>query len=62
MLSGSRAFFYNTQPIYDSMFQKWIGWCEEQGTDPISGPVSEVANFLADLYNKGYQKRSINAY
>ncbi len=47
---------------YDSMFQKWIGWCQERGTDPISGPVSEAANFLADLYEKGYQQRSINAY
>ena len=44
------------------MFQKWIGWCKERNTDPISGPVSEVANFLADLYEKGYQQRSINAY
>lgn len=30
------------------MFQKWIGW----DTDPVSGPVSEVAIFLADLYDK----------
>ena len=44
------------------MFQKWISWCEERGTDPVSGPVSEVANFLADLFEKGYQQRSINAY
>ena len=47
---------------YDSMFQRWISWCQERGTDPVSGPVSEVANFLADLYEKGYQQRSINAY
>ena len=47
---------------YDGMFQKWISWCQEWDTDPISGPVSEVANFLADLYDKGYQQRSINAY
>ena len=47
---------------YDSMFQKWISWCEKRHTDPVSGPVSEVANFLADLFEKGYQQRSINAY
>ena len=45
---------------YDSMFKKWISWCEERGSDPI--PVSDVANFLANLYEKGYQQRSINAY
>ena len=29
---------------------------------PISGPVSEVVNFLADLFKQGYQYRSLNAY
>ena len=47
---------------YDSMFQKWIGWCQEWNTDLVSGPISEVANFLVDLFDKGYQQRSINAY
>ena len=47
---------------YDSLFQKWIGWCQEWGSDPVSGPVSEVVNFLADLFEKGYQYRSLNAY
>ena len=47
---------------YDSMFQNWICWCAERNTDPISGHVSEVANFLADLYDQGYQYRSINSY
>ena len=37
-------------------------WCEKRHTDPVSGPVSEVANFLADLFEKGYQQHSINAY
>ena len=44
------------------MFQKWMGLCQEWNSDPISGPISEVANFLADLFDKGYQQKSINAY
>ena len=40
------------------MFQKWVSWC----SDPISGPVSEVANFLVDLFERGYQQRSRNAF
>ena len=32
------------------------------GSDPISGPVSEVANFLASLYGEGYQYNSGNAH
>lgn len=47
---------------YDSMFQRWISWCTEGDSDPISGPVTEVSKFLADLFGKGYQQRSINAY
>ena len=47
---------------YDSLFGKWIGWCTERDSDPISGPIGEVVNFLAHLYVQGYQYRSINSY
>ena len=47
---------------YDSLFRKWGNWCEERNTDPISSPVSEVVNFLAELHDKGYSYRSLNAY
>ena len=33
--------------------QKWLCWCSARGLDPVSGPVSEVANFLADLHEEG---------
>ena len=36
-----------TNKFYDSLFTKWERWCSEQVSDPISGPVTEVANFLA---------------
>ena len=44
---------------YDSVFRKWISWWS---SDPVSGPVSEVVNFLAHLFKEGYQYRSLNAY
>ena len=47
---------------YDSLFKRWVGWCEERDTDPITYPVKELVNFLADLHNKGYSYRSLNAY
>ena len=47
---------------YDSQFQKWIGWCSSRGADPISCPIGEIVNFLADLFSQGYQYRSLNAY
>ena len=51
-----------TNKSYDSLFAKWHSWCAERGSDPFSGPISEVANFLASLYQKGYQYNSVNAY
>ena len=47
---------------YDSHFRKWISWCSERGSNPVSGPIAEVANFLADLYEQGYQSRSLNTF
>ena len=51
-----------TEKSYDSLFRKWLGWCNERGNDPISGDVHEVVNFLADLFQQGYQYRSLNSY
>ena len=39
---------------YDSHFRKWISWCAEQGSNPVSGPIAEVVNFLAHLFEQGY--------
>lgn len=47
---------------YDSLFSKWAGWCTERDIDPISGDISSVINFLADLFHSGYQHRSLCAY
>ena len=51
-----------TNKSYDSLFGRWHRWCTERSSDPFSGPVSEVANFLASLYGAGYQYSSVNAY
>ena len=51
-----------TSKAYDFHFQKWLGWCSERGCDPISGPISDVINFLADLHSQGYQTNFLNAY
>ena len=47
---------------YDSLFRKWVCWCNQRYSDPVSGPISEVVNFLAHLYKDGYQYRSLNSY
>ena len=50
------------QILYDSLFRKWVDWCNQQHSDPVSGPISEVVNFLAHLFKEGYQYCSLNAY
>ena len=40
-----------TNKSYDSLFGRWHHWCTERGSDPFSGSVSEVGNFLASLYD-----------
>ena len=47
---------------YDSLCKKWISWCTERNLDPVSGPIEDVVNFLAHLFNEGYQYRSLNSY
>ena len=51
-----------TNKSYDSLFGKWHSWCCSRGSDPFSGPIKEVVNFLANLHKEGYQYRSLNSY
>ena len=59
LLSSWRA---KTNSSYNSLFSKWTSWCEQRNRDPTAGPVKDVVNFLAELYEDGYQYRSLNAY
>jgi len=48
-----------TFKLYDSHFKKC---CTEWGLDPVSGPISDVTNFLADLHAQGYHTHSLNCH
>uniref|UniRef100_A0A1X7UZ45 Core-binding (CB) domain-containing protein n=1 Tax=Amphimedon queenslandica TaxID=400682 RepID=A0A1X7UZ45_AMPQE len=48
--------------IIDSFCRKYISCCNEWQADPISGPIEDIVNFLAQLYMEGYQNKSLNAY
>ena len=47
---------------YSSSIAKWARWCHQQGRNPLSGPITDVINFLADLSAQGYQYQSLNSY
>ena len=59
MLSSWRP---KTNSNYGSSFTRWASWCKQRDQDPLSGPVSDIVNFLAELFNKGYQNQSLNSY
>ena len=46
----------------NSSFRKWASWCTEQDKNLFSSPKMDVANFLAEPYEQGYQYSSLNAY
>jgi len=37
---------FESSKSYDSHFRKWASWCDEQGCDPVSCPVSEIVKFF----------------
>ena len=51
-----------TGKSYDSLFSRWASWCLERDIDPISGDVSSIVNFLADLFDQGYKHSSLCSY
>lgn len=46
-----------TNKSFDSLFGKW-SWCSEQHRNPVSGPIVDVVNSLADVHERGYPCRS----
>ena len=59
MLSSWRP---KTNSNYGSSFTRWASWCKQRDRDRLSGPVSDIVNFLAELFSKGYQYQSLNSY
>ena len=51
-----------TNTNYGSYFAWWTDWCKQRNTDPLKGIISDIVNFLADLYAKWYQYQLLNSY
>ena len=51
-----------TKSTYESLFKRWDSWCKERDRDPIKGPIADILNFLAELFEQGYEYRSLNSY
>ena len=47
---------------YQSDWRKWASWCCEREVNPFTSNIIEILNFLAFLYEKGYEYSSINSH
>ena len=47
---------------YLSVWRKWASWCYEREVNAFISNVIDILNFLAFLYEKGYEYSSINSH
>ena len=48
-----------TTKNYESSWNKWVLWCRGRGVDPLTCPVTDVTDYLASLYDEGFEYRTI---
>ena len=51
-----------TSRNYGYASKKWTEWCRLRKIDPFSSSVSSVLNFLAELFRKGLESKTIGNY
>ncbi|CAC5377945.1 unnamed protein product [Mytilus coruscus] len=51
-----------TQRDYIAKFEKYSSWCTGKQIDPYSATLSQIADFLAPLFESGLQYRTISGY
>ena len=47
---------------YESAWRKWLGWCCRRQTDPVSWDITPILDFLGELFDAGYEYRTINSH
>ena len=51
-----------TQSAYNCCWKQWHSWCDKRKIDPFCASLEHITNFLAELYEQGYEYRTINNY
>ena len=47
---------------YESAWKKWCGWCSEREISPTRSNITYVLDFLAELFEKGLEYRTIGTH
>ena len=56
----SASVLKSTNKTYDSLWQKWNGWCDRRQIDPISAGLNNVPTFLSEQFESNFQYRTVN--
>ena len=52
----------STTHTYTPCWQKWVLWCQRKQVDPTIAPVNEILDFLASLFQEGFEYRTLGVY
>lgn len=58
----SASWRIGTQKDYSGKFNKFCSWCHSREVNPCSASLTQVADFLTDLFTSGLQYRTIAGY
>lgn len=51
-----------TRKTYASRWRKWVAWCEAEDLPPLEAEPEDVADFLVELADTGYARKTINGH
>ena len=52
----------STEGQYSSAWKRWLRYCEVHGVSQYSPPLTEILDYLANLFNRGLEYRTINVH
>lgn len=58
----SKSVRLSTHRLYKSRYREYVRWCRKGTLDPISAPIVEIANFLAEKFHEGLSYSTLCGY
>ena len=60
LLMGARR--AGTQATYKGPWKEWTRWCVQRKIDPFQATLGDIANFLAESFDRGIEYSTLNVY
>lgn len=52
----------STTKAYESAWRRWASWCDTRKVDPFSTTLTNILEFLIEMYNENKEHSTINSY